>query len=141
MNKKLRVLLVEDHEADRRLVEEALNDCHIQVDLDCASDGVEAIKFVKELACQNTSEKPDLIILDLNMPRKGGHEFLEEMHEYLRDEEIPVVLLTVSDSPEDVNRAMDKHMNFFLSKPVNAEKLQQVLTAINDLWAPAACCS
>lgn len=140
MNRRLRVLLVEDHEADRRLVEEALSDCHIQVDLDCAADGVEAIKYVRTISERSAAEKPDLIILDLNMPRKGGHEFLEEMHEFLKEEEIPVVLLTVSDTPEDINRAMDKRMNFFLSKPVNANKLHQVLTAINELWAPAACC-
>ena len=137
--KKLNVLLVEDHEADRRLVEEALADCHIAVNLQSVSDGDQAIDFIKRTGAYKKATRPDLIILDLNMPRKDGHEFLEEAHELLRANEIPVVLLTVSDSPHDLRRAMDKHMNYYLSKPVNAEKLQQVLTVINDLWMPECC--
>lgn len=140
MSNTLKVLLVEDHEADRRLVEEALADCHIQVELESVSDGEKAMKYVKRTGAYKKAERPDLIILDLNMPRMDGHEFLEEMHHYLREEEIPVVLLTVSDDQKDVNRALDTHMNFFLSKPVDAQKLKQVLGAINELWMPTGCC-
>lgn len=143
MERKIKVLLVEDHEADRRLVEEAIADCRMPVQLESLHDGEQAINYIRG-KCKNKNElRPDLIILDLNMPRKGGHEFLEEVHEFLKEEEIPVVLLTVSDNPEDINKALDKRMNYYLSKPVNSHKLQQVLTAISELWAPTPgrCCS
>lgn len=135
--KVLKILLVEDHEADVRLVEEALFDCHIMVNLKTVSDGEQAIKFLKRQDEYQKEEQPDLIILDLNMPRKDGHEFLDEMKVFLKEKEIPVVLLTVSDERNDHERALRTHLTFFLSKPVNAEKLYDVLEAINDLWALA----
>lgn len=133
---KLRVLLVEDHEADRRLFEEALKDCRVQVDLESVTDGEQAIQFIHRTGPFKKAPRPDLIILDLNMPLKDGHQFLDEVHTVLKDEEIPVVLLSVSDNPADIGRALDTRMNYFLSKPVNANKLQQVLTAVSELWAP-----
>jgi CheY-like chemotaxis protein len=139
MTNSLKVLLVEDHEADARLVEEALADCNVDVHLESVNDGEEAIKYIKQSGKYENKQRPDLIILDLNMPRKDGHEFLEEMHMFLKDEEIPVILLTVSDSPEDIKRAMNTRMNFFLSKPVNVGKLQQVLKAVSELWSPSCC--
>lgn len=134
MNKKLNVLLVEDHAADRRLVEEAIADCHIDVDLQAVSDGEHAINYIKKNGEYAKASRPDLIILDLNMPRKGGHEFLEEVHTVLKADDIPVVLLTVSDDQNDIQRALDSHMNYYMAKPVNGVKLQQVLSVINELW-------
>ncbi|MBX9725191.1 MAG: response regulator [Candidatus Obscuribacterales bacterium] len=135
MTQSLKVLLVEDHDADRRLVEEALIDCEIPVELDFVGDGEQAMKYVKQEGQYKVAARPDLIILDLNMPRMDGHQFLDEMHKELRDREIPVVLLTVSDSPQDIGRALNTRMNFFLSKPVNCKKLHQVLSAVSELWA------
>lgn len=140
MNKTLKVLLVEDHEADQRLVEEALRDCNVDVELKALCDGEQAVKYIKKVGAHKKAESPDLIILDLNMPRKDGHEFLDEVHELLKAEEIPVILLTVSDNPEDLRRALDRRMNFYLSKPVNAEKLQEVLAAVSMLWSTESCC-
>lgn len=137
MLKVLNILLVEDHDADARLVEEALFDCHITVNLKRVADGEQAIKFLQQKDEFQKELQPDLIILDLNMPRKDGHEFLEEMKDFLKVKEIPVILLTVSDGRGDHDRALRSHLNFFLSKPVNAEKLHNVLEAINDLWALA----
>ncbi len=141
MSTSLKVLLVEDHDADRRLVEEALIDCNMQVELDTVNDGEEAMNYVKQMGSYKFATRPDLIILDLNMPRMDGHQFLEEMHSYLKQMEIPVVLLTVSESPADIGRALNTRMNFFLSKPVNTNKLQKVLAAINELWLPVAACN
>ncbi len=141
MTNSLKVLLVEDHDADRRLVEEALADCHIEVELDHVGDGEEAMKYVKQEGQYKVAQRPDLIILDLNMPRMDGHQFLDEMHKVLKEQEIPVVLLTVSDSPQDIGKALNTRMNFFLSKPVNGTKLQQVLTAVKELWVPSSCCA
>ena len=139
MSNALNVLLVEDHAADARLVEEALADCNVEVSLASVKDGEEAINYIRQTGAYKKAKRPDLIILDLNMPRMDGHEFLEEMHVYLHDEDIPVILLTVSDNPQDLNRALNTRMNYFLSKPVNAEKLQQILSAVKELWAPGCC--
>lgn len=138
-SRTLNVLLVEDHEADRRLVEEALADCHIPVNLQSVKDGDQAIKYIRKAGSYKKAQRPDLIILDLNMPRMDGHEFLEEAQDVLKAEEIPVVLLTVSDSPHDLSRAMDRHMNYYLNKPVDTEKLKQILTAVSELWQPECC--
>lgn len=135
MSKILNVLLVEDSEADRRLVEEALLDCRVQVNLKSLTDGEQAIKYLKRIDPFQNADRPDLIILDLNMPRKDGHEFLEEMASHLEENEIPIVLLTVSDTRADIDRAQNARLNFYLPKPVNAEKLHKVLAAVNELWA------
>lgn len=134
MNKEMQILLIEDHQADARLVQEALIDCNVPVSLRCVRDGAEAIEY---LNCSTETEKatvPDLIILDLNMPRKDGHEFLTEMKGFLDEREIPVILLTVSDRQEDADRAMEKKLNFYMNKPVNPEKLQKIIAAVNNLW-------
>ncbi len=138
MNKQMEILLVEDHLADARLVEEALNDCNVPIALQRVRDGVEAVEFLRRQGTQDCANKPDLIILDLNMPRKDGHEFLSEMKEYLDKCEIPVVLLTVSDRAEDLERAMAKKLNFYMNKPVNADKLQRIIGAVNELWRVAS---
>ncbi|MBY0550494.1 MAG: response regulator [Candidatus Obscuribacterales bacterium] len=138
MNKQMQILLVEDHLADARLVEEALVDCNAPIALQRVKDGVEAVEFLRCQGTQDCAKKPDLIILDLNMPRKDGHEFLSEMKEYLDECEIPVVLLTVSDRAEDLERAMNKKLNFYLNKPVNADKLRRIVGAVNELWRSAS---
>lgn len=134
MNNPLRILLVEDQPADARLLKEALIDCSVPTRVDHAVDGEAAIDFIYEHAGQ----EPDIIILDLNMPRKDGHEFLDEMKEFLAKKDIPVIMLTVSDQPEDINRAMRSRLNFFVRKPVQAQRINTILEAINDLWASAS---
>lgn len=138
MNKQMQILLVEDHLPDARLVEEALNDCNVPIALQRVRDGVEAVDFLRRQGTQDCANKTDLIILDMNMPRKDGHEFLSEMKDYLDKCEIPVVLLTVSDRAEDLERAMAKKLNFYMNKPVNADKLQRIIGAVNELWRAAS---
>lgn len=135
MNKNLKVLLVEDNAADARLVKEALADCRIPVEMRQVENGEEALKYVNREAPYNEAPTPDLIVLDLNMPKKDGHEFLEEAKDVLDEMDIPIVLLTVSDRDSDIKRALDTKMNFYLNKPVDANKLKAVLCAINDLWS------
>lgn len=135
MNNKLQVLLVEDHNADARLVQEALVDCNVIVELNHLRNGAEAVDFLRsEVQEKQAAPQPDLIILDLNMPCKDGHEFLADMKDYLDATETPVILLTVSDRHEDVEKAMAKKLNFYLSKPVDAEKLQRIISAVDELW-------
>jgi two-component system, chemotaxis family, response regulator Rcp1 len=137
MNRQMKILLVEDHKADARLVEEALVDCAIPVKLEHVANGVEAINYLRNTENALQANRPDLIILDLNMPRKDGHEFLTEMKDYLDQAEIPIVMLTVSDRADDAERAMEKRLNFYMNKPVNAEKLHRIICAVNDLWKEA----
>ncbi|MBY0358902.1 MAG: response regulator [Candidatus Obscuribacterales bacterium] len=135
MNKNLKVLLVEDNAADARLVKEALADCRIPVEMRQVENGEEALKYVNREGPYNEAPTPDLIVLDLNMPKKDGHGFLEEAKDVLDELDIPIVLLTVSDRDSDIKRALDTKMNFYLNKPVDASKLKAVLCAINDLWS------
>ena len=134
MNKQMQILLVEDRQADARLVEEALLDCNVPVQVRRVSDGEEAAEYLKRNARSECEQSIDLIILDLNMPKKDGHEFLIEMKEYLDKKEIPVILLTASDRQDDLDRAMNQRLNFYMNKPVNADKLQRIIGAVNDLW-------
>lgn len=138
MRQELKVLLVEDNPADARLVKEALIDCQIAVDMQEVCDGEEAFKYVSRLGKYDKASRPDLIILDLNMPKKNGHEFLNDSKRILDEEDIPVILLTASDREPDIQKALDKKMNFYLCKPVNAHKLKTVLCAIGELWSTDA---
>lgn len=136
MNKKLNVLLVEDNPADARLVKEALKDCNIPVEMRQVEDGEEALNYINQNGNYSQTTSPDLIILDLNMPRKDGHGFLEEAREVLEQKDVPIVLLTASDRETDIQRALDTRMHYYMCKPVNAQKLQSVINAINELWSP-----
>lgn len=130
MTVPLNILLVEDNPADARLLEEALVDCSVRTTVQSARDGEEAINM---LSC-GKQEQPDLIILDLNMPKKDGHQFLYEMKEFLNDKDIPVILLTVSDRKEDIDRAFSSRLNFYMNKPVEPRTLDTLLNAISELW-------
>lgn len=130
MNDCMQVLLIEDHAADARLVREALTDAGIAARVTHLEDGAAAASYLARAA----HYRPDAIILDLNMPRMNGHEFLETMKDYLDARDIPVIMLTVSDDSKDVNLAMQQRLNFFMTKPVNPERMAQVIYAIGELW-------
>ena len=131
MHDPLKILVVEDQPSDVRLLEEALVDCSVPTAFEHAQDGEAAIDYLYAHAVDG---RPDVIILDLNMPRKDGQEFLDEMKTFLEREEIPVIMLTVSERQEDLTKALNARLNFFLSKPVESSKLDRILKAINTLW-------
>lgn len=132
MKDKLEILLVEDIPSDVRLTEEALKDSGLKFNLSVAADGEEAMDFLKK-AKANPGGFPDIILLDLNMPKKNGHEVLAEIKEDPALVRIPVVLLTVSQQDHDILEALRLKMNYYLSKPVAAEKLAVLLKAIFEL--------
>jgi chemotaxis family two-component system response regulator Rcp1 len=132
--KTVNILMVEDNPGDVRLTMEALNGAKIRNHIDVVQDGVEAISFLRREGKYANSILPDLILLDLNLPKKDGREVLAEIKadEHLR--RIPVVILTSSQAEQDIVRAYDLHANAYVSKPVDLEQFITVVKSIEDFW-------
>lgn len=133
MKKKIEILLVEDTPSDVRLTQEALRHSEIPCELSIVTDGVEALEFLNKAKLSDDRKLPAIILLDLNLPRKNGHEVLEDIKADPLLSPIPVVLLTVSEREEDVQEALRSKMNYYVAKPVTAEKLCNLIKALNDL--------
>ena len=130
----LDILLVEDSPSDATLAAEALIDTGIEHKISVAEDGRKAIDYLEKAGCSNEHPVPDVILLDLNMPRLDGHGVLEVIRSKEKLEEVPVLVLTVSKADEDIFKALNLGMNFYLRKPVSPETLKEILTAIEKLW-------
>jgi PAS domain S-box-containing protein len=138
MDNNIEILLVEDTPSDVRLTQEALKRSDLKYTLTVVNDGVEAIDYLNEVKRSQSKRLPDLILLDLNMPRKNGHEVLEEIKSDAHLKGIPVVLLTVSQRDEDVMEALKTKMNYYLAKPITSAKLSVLVRAICELQAESA---
>jgi CheY-like chemotaxis protein len=132
--KMIEILLVEDSPGDVGLTIEALKEAKINNRLHVVEDGVKAMEFLHKTGEFKDSPRPDLILLDLNLPRKNGREVLHEIKEDKSLRRIPVVILTTSRSDEDIFRAYDLHANCYISKPVDFEKFMDVVKSIEDFW-------
>jgi two-component system, chemotaxis family, response regulator Rcp1 len=133
----LRILVVDDSPSDVRLIREALRDSPVDVTLVVARDGVEATDYLcKTLVGQFT--RPDLIILDLNLPRKSGREVLAEIKSDLRLKQIPVIVMTSSSASEDVTYAYSLNANSYITKPGDLAEYLRVVRAIQVFWFNAA---
>ena len=128
------VLLVEDNPADVRLTQEALKDSRIHVRLSVVKDGVEAIEFLRRQGRYATAARPDLILLDLNLPRKNGGEVLQEIKVDDTLKQIPVVVLTTSKAEQDVLRVYNLHANCYIVKPVDFHQFTTVVHSIEAFW-------
>lgn len=133
MKARIEILLVEDSPSDIRLTHEALKRTALSFELTVVNDGVEAMEYLNNLKKSIDFELPHIILLDLNMPRKNGHEVLDEIKDDPTLSKIPVILLTVSERDEDVTQALDAKMNYYLPKPVTAEKLSSLIKSLHDL--------
>lgn len=133
MDRPMKILLVEDTPSDVRLAQEALKDTEIKHELTIVNDGEAAMEHL-EKCVSDESLRPDLILLDLNMPKKNGHEVLADMKKVPQLEKIPVILLTVSQDEHDILKALHLKMNYYVSKPVCSEKLAVLIHAIQELW-------
>ena len=125
MEKKIRpvnVLLVEDNPGDVRLTQEAFKEAKISIKLDVTMDGVDAIKFLRKEAEYSGVNTPDLILLDLNLPKKDGREVLKEIKTDNLLKKIPVVVLTTSNAEQDIMKSYNLHVNCYINKPVDFEK-------------------
>jgi chemotaxis family two-component system response regulator Rcp1 len=131
----IEILLVEDSPGDVRLTREALRDAKVSNNLHVVRDGVEALAFLRRQGDQFAEcPRPDLILLDLNLPRKSGHEVLEEIKADGALRRIPVVILTTSQAEQDVLRTYDLHANCYITKPVDLDQFIAVVRSIEDFW-------
>jgi two-component system, chemotaxis family, response regulator Rcp1 len=132
--KPIQILLVEDNPGDVRLTQEILKDAKVANKLHVVKDGVEALAFLRRTGKYAGSPAPDLILLDLNLPKKDGREVLFEIKADESLRRIPVVVLTVSKSEEDILRSYNLHANCYISKPVNLEQFVSVVRSIENFW-------
>ncbi len=130
----IELLLVEDSEPDVRLTKEALREAKVKNRLWVVEDGVEAIEFLRRQGRHAGAPRPDLILLDLNLPRKDGRQVLKEIKSDESFKRIPVVVLTTSKSEEDVLRAYDLHANCYITKPVDFDRFMEVVKSIENFW-------
>ena len=128
------VLLVEDSPGDVRLTREAFKDAKVHINLHVAYDGAEAMAFLKREGAHADAPRPDLILLDLNLPKKSGREVLEEIKEDPVLMSIPVVILTTSASEQDILRSYLLHANCFITKPVDLDGFLKVVKSIDNFW-------
>lgn len=132
--KPIEILLVEDSEPDVRLTQEALRDAKVRNRLWAVEDGVEAMDFLYRRDKHADAPRPDLILLDLNLPRKDGREVLEEIKSDETLKRIPVVILTTSSREEDIFRTYNLHANCYITKPVDFNRFMEVVKSIEDFW-------
>ena len=130
----IELLLVEDSEPDVRLTIEALREAKVKNRLWVVEDGVEAIDFLRRQGKHADAPRPDLILLDLNLPRKDGRQVLKEIKADDSLKRIPVVILTTSKSEEDVLRAYNLHANCYITKPVDFNRFMEVVKSIETFW-------
>ena len=128
------ILLVEDNPGDARLAVEALKDGKVRNRLFHVEDGIEAIDFLRRRGAHANAVRPDLILLDLNLPGKDGREVLAEIKQDEDLKRIPVVVLTVSRAEEDVLRTYNLHANCFITKPIDFAQFIKVVRSIEDFW-------
>ncbi len=130
----IEILLIEDNPGDVRLTQEALRDSKVINNLTVVSDGVEALDFLRQKGRHLAAPRPDVILLDLNLPRKDGRELLAEIKADSCLKRIPVVVITSSKSEEDVVRSYNLHANCYVTKPVDLDQFIAVVKSIEDFW-------
>jgi two-component system, chemotaxis family, response regulator Rcp1 len=133
-NGSIQVLLVEDNPGDVRLTKEALKEGKLLNQLTVVGDGVEALSFLRKEGIYADALQPELILLDLNLPKKDGREVLAEIKADPNLRRIPVVVLTTSSSEEDILKIYDLHANCYITKPVDLEQFMGVVKSIEDFW-------
>jgi CheY-like chemotaxis protein len=130
----LQVLLVEDSPGDIRLTQEAFRDANSSVQLHVAFDGVEAMAFLRREGAHVHAPRPDLILLDLNLPRMDGREVLAQIKSDEALKTIPTVILTTSEEEGDITKSYQLHANCYLNKPVQLDAFEGLVSTINDFW-------
>ncbi len=127
-------LLVEDNPGDVRLTKEALTESKVKNNLNVVGDGEEAMAFLRRQGKYAEAPRPDVILLDLNLPKKNGREVLEEIKADPSLKRIPVVIITSSEAEQDVLRTYDLHVNCYVNKPVDLEQFVKVVQSIETFW-------
>jgi CheY-like chemotaxis protein len=128
------ILLAEDNPGDVKLTEKALEKGNVLNNLHVVNDGVEAMAFLRQVGEYESVPRPDLLLLDLNMPKKDGQTVLKEMKSDDALRRIPVVVLTSSEAEEDIVESYDLHANAYLTKPVDFDGFVDIISTIEDFW-------
>lgn len=127
-------LLVEDNPGDVRLTREALRESKVRNNLSVVGDGEEALKFLRRHSPYENAPRPDIILLDLNLPKKDGREVLSEIKSDSALKRIPVVVITSSEAEQDILQTYDLHVNCYVTKPVDLDQFIKVVRSIEDFW-------
>ena len=137
-HRPVNILLIEDNPGDVRLTQEAFKEGRIAINMEVTMDGVEAIKFLRKEPPYEDKFTPDLILLDLNLPKRDGREVLKEIKsdDYLR--RIPIVILTTSNAEQDILKSYNLHVNCYINKPVDFDKFFEIIQKIEDFWLSTA---
>ncbi len=133
-HRAINILLVEDNPGDARLTMEAFREAKVRNDVRVVTDGVEALAFLRREDKYANAPRPDLILLDLNLPRKDGRQVLEEIKSDESLRRIPVAILTTSRADKDILSSYDLHANCYVAKPVDFEEFIRVVRGIEDFW-------
>ncbi len=128
------ILLVEDNLGDVRLTKEALKDAKVLNEVYVVQDGVEAMRFLRRQGSFSKMPMPDLILLDLNLPKKDGREVLAEIKQDPKLKHIPVVILTTSKADEDIMKTYNLHANAYITKPVDLNRFVEIIHALEEFW-------
>jgi two-component system, chemotaxis family, response regulator Rcp1 len=134
LGEAVEVLLVEDSPGDVRLTQEAFRDANMAIHLHVASDGVEAMAFLRQQGAHAGAPRPHLILLDLNLPKMDGREVLAHIKDDVNLKAIPIVILTTSNAEADIAKSYQLHANCYLSKPVQLDEFESLVKSINDFW-------
>ena len=136
--KPVNVLLIEDNPGDVRLTQEAFKEGRLSINLNVAMDGVEAIKYLKKETPFEQAFTPDLILLDLNLPKRDGREVLQGIKTDEVLKRIPVVVLTTSNAEQDVLKSYNLHVNCYINKPVDFDQFFDIIQKIEEFWLNTA---
>ena len=132
--RQIEILLVEDSPGDIRLTQEALADAKIHNRMSVVNDGIQALEFLRNEGDNPDAPRPDLILMDLNMPRMDGRECLEQIKADEKLKSIPVVILTTSEAERDIAQSYQLQANCYISKPVDLDQFIEVVAAIEQFW-------
>lgn len=132
--KSIQILLVEDNEGDIMLIEEAFDEAKLVNTISVMKNGEKAIQFLNKEEPFNDAVTPDLVILDVNLPRKNGHEVLQFIKSSSALKHIPVIMLTTSSSDKDISLSYENHANCYITKPVEVDDFIRAVTSIEDFW-------
>ena len=134
VGRPVEVLLVEDNPGDIRLTQEAFKEGRFLINLSVATDGVQAIDMLNRRGPYVQTPRPDLILLDLNLPKKNGREVLSEIKADAELKRIPVIVMTTSKATQDIHRVYDLNANCYITKPVELDEFLKVVRSIEDFW-------
>ena len=137
-SRPINLLLIEDNPGDVRLTQEAFKEGKLTYQMDVVMDGVEAIHFLRRRPPYENAATPDIILLDLNLPKKDGREVLAEIKADKDLRRIPVIVLTTSNAEQDILKSYDLHVNCYINKPVDFDRFFDIIQKIEDFWLTIA---